>query len=110
MLRLFLLILEKPLTTHQTVIDNARALGVRDFVLCMVASFLSGREQCVVLPNRDSSGFTSISCGAPQGTKLGRLAFLIVFNNVLPNFNNTFKFADDLTLLNLCQTSKHFGF
>ena len=35
-----------------------QALGVRDFVLRMVASFLSGREQCVVLPNGDLSGFT----------------------------------------------------
>ncbi|XP_065564184.1 uncharacterized protein LOC136029609 [Artemia franciscana] len=43
---------------HQTVTDNARALGVRDFVLCMVASFLSDRDQFVVLPNGDSSGFT----------------------------------------------------
>ena len=75
----------------------------------MVASFSSGREQCVVLPNGDSSGFILISCGAPQGTKLGPLAFLIIFNNVLPNFDNTFKFADDLTLLNLCQTSNTLG-
>ena len=47
----------------------------------------------------------SIPCGAPRGTKLGPLAFLIVFNNVLPSFDNAFKFADDLTLLNLCQAS-----
>ena len=43
---------------HQTVTDNARALGVRNFVLGMVASFLSDRQQCAVLPNGDSSGFT----------------------------------------------------
>ena len=90
---------------HQTVIENARALGTKDFILRMVDSFLSGREQCVVLPNGDSSGSTSISCEAPQGTKLGPLVFLIVFNYVLPSFDNAFKFADDLTLPNLCQTS-----
>ena len=95
---------------HQTVIDNARTLGVTDFVLRMVASFLYGREQCVVLANGDSSGFTLTSYRAPQGTKLGPLAFLIVFKQFfLPNFDNTFKFADDLTLLNLCQTSNTLG-
>ena len=40
---------------------------------------------------------------------MGPLAFLIVFNNVLPNFDNTFKFADELTLLNLCQTPNTLG-
>ena len=35
---------------HQAVLYNARSLGTRDFVLRMVASFLSGREQCVCLP------------------------------------------------------------
>ena len=46
---------------HQTVIDNARALGAGDSVLRMVASFLSGCEQCTVLSNRDSSGLPRFS-------------------------------------------------
>ena len=40
---------------------------------------------------------------------MGSLVFLIVFNNVLPNFDNTFKFADELTLLNLFQTPNTLG-
>jgi len=64
---------------HQTVIDNARALGVRDFALCVVAIFLSGCEQCVVFSNGDSSGFYLNFLWSPQGTKLGPLAFFNCF-------------------------------
>ena len=40
-------------------------------------------------------------CSSPQGTKLGPLPFLIIFNRILAKVREYFKFADDLTVLSM---------
>jgi len=38
-------------------------------------------------------------CGAPQGTKLAALLFIAVINFVLSEFEDRFKYVDDLSVL-----------
>ena len=81
--------------------EEAKVMGARPFVARMPASFLFKRSQCVQLPYHEPSGFLDICCGLRQGTKLGPLSFLIVFNRILATVPELFKFADDLTVLSL---------
>ena len=65
------------LLDHETVINEARALEVSQFLLCTIASFLSGRQQYVQLENGETSDFQDITCETAQGSKLGPILFVI---------------------------------
>ena len=81
--------------------EEAKAMGARPFVFRMLAGFLFERFKCVQLPDHEPSEFVNVFCGSPQGTKLGPLSLLIVFNRVLITIRERFKFTDDLTVLSL---------
>ena len=58
----------------------------------------ANRQQRVVL-NGKSSGWSSVTAGAPQGSVLGPLFFLVYINNVVDNISSEAKlFADDTSL------------
>ena len=95
------------LLDHETVINEARALEVSQFLLCIIASFLSGRQQCVQLENGEASNFQDITCGAAQGSKLGPILFVIVINRLMRQHKQRYKFADDCSISLLRFLHKH---
>jgi len=56
-------------------------MGVRRELLPWIGSFLSNRQQCV-RANGAMSDWMTITCGVPQGTKVGPVVFLAMVNDV----------------------------
>ncbi|KAI8493050.1 hypothetical protein Bbelb_290540 [Branchiostoma belcheri] len=85
---------------HQTAICKLIDLGVRPSIVPWVCSFLSGRRQRVRYQGA-VSGWQTLTCGVPQGTKLGPLVFLALVNDALPSnetSSDTFKYVDDISV------------
>ena len=58
---------------------------------------LSGRKQRVRV-SRATSDWYDLTCGVPQGTKVGPVVFLAMVNNVAKFQPNRWKFVDDITV------------
>ena len=83
---------------HKHLIHKLRAYGIGGRLLEWLQSFLSDREQRVVI-NSVFSSWRPVTSGVPQGSVLGPLLFAIYVND-LPSIvsSNLFMFADDLKL------------
>ena len=95
---------------HEGLLFKMKQYGVSGNLLTLIKSFLSNRQQRVVL-NGQSSSWEPMHAGVPQGSVLGPLFFLIYINNLPDGLNSNVKiFADDtsifrlLTIPNLLQT------
>ena len=66
---------------HTIAIRELFLLGCRPSLLSFVASFLSGRQHQVRYEDVLSS-WDEITCGVPQGTRLGPIIFLAVINSL----------------------------
>ena len=66
---------------HNLLIRKLENYGIRDNPLNWFKSYLKGRIQRVKL-NNVSSGWEEIVCGAPQGSILGPLLFIIYVNDM----------------------------
>ena len=83
---------------HDGLCFKLRQNGINNKLLDLISSFLSNREQRVVL-NGIESNWAKIYSGVPQGSVLGPLLFLIYINDLTDNINSRIKlFADDSSL------------
>ena len=67
---------------------------------CCVDSRFSCHQHVYALFAKDlNSKWAEITCSAPQGTKLVALLFLAVINHILVDFDEHFKYVNDLPTL-----------
>ena len=86
---------------HEGLIYKIQSTGISDTPLKLIKSFLTGRFQSVLL-NGQTSSWSPILTGKPQGSILGPLLFLIYINNLGNNLSSTVKlFADDTSIFSI---------
>ena len=83
---------------HEGLIYKIKSMGISGELLNLLENYLSDRYQRVVL-NGQTSSWTPVLAGVPQGSILGPVVFLIYIND-LPNELqlNAKLFADDTSL------------
>ena len=93
---------------HKRLLYKLERLGVSGNVLKWISSFLSNRQQRVVI-NGQSSEWTDVSSGVPQGSVLGPLLFIMYVND-LPDEVRSFTklFTDDAKLYKDLQNLEDF--
>ena len=72
-------------------------MNVRKEILPWIDSFLSSQKQSVRV-NGATSDWYDVTCGVPQGTKVGPVVFLAMVNNVAELQLDRWKFVDDITV------------
>ena len=85
------------LVDHTTVIKKAAALGLRECLVAWLADFLTDRHQAVRMQGATSTSLP-LTCGVPQGTKIGPLCFLVLINDALSDTTPRWKYVDDSTV------------
>ena len=77
-------------------------LGVRPFIIPLLASYLTNRKMKVKF-NTETSEFYSLIGGGPQGTLLGGLEYMAQSNDNADcvDAEDSFKYIDDLSVLQL---------
>ena len=84
---------------HKGLLFKLERLGVKDPMLSWFSSYLSNRQQRVVIDGQWSS-WVNIKAGVPQGSVLAPLLFLIYSNDINSNIlSESFLYADDTSLL-----------
>ena len=83
---------------HEGIIFKLQQNGISDDLLNILSDFLRNRKQRVTL-NGQSSSWTNVNAGVPQGSILGPLLFLIYINDLPDGLSSNAKlFADDTSL------------
>ena len=83
---------------HEGLVFKLKTYGISGPLLALIVSYLSNRQQRVVL-KRKTSLWSYISAGVPQGSVLGPLFFLVYINDLVDDISSDAKlFADDTSL------------
>jgi len=83
---------------HEGLIYKLECQGVQGNFLKLIKDFLNERFQRVVL-NGQSSSWSKVNAGVPQGSILGPLLFLVYINDISEGLRSNIKlFADDTCL------------
>ena len=83
---------------HDGLLSKLKQNGVSGNLFQLIKSFLSGRFQRILLSGQ-TSDWETIQAGAPLGSILGPLFFLIYSNDLTDNLNSNVKlFPDDTSL------------
>ena len=83
---------------HKGLLYKLQTVGITGHLLQWFTDYLNNRKQRVVLPGVFSH-WTDLKAGAPQGSILGPLLFLIYINDIVRNINSSIRlFADDTSL------------
>ena len=83
---------------HEGLLFKLKSTGISGDLLKFIQSFLSGRQQGVVL-NGKNSEWHYITAGVPQGSVLRPLFLLVYINDLVDNICSDAKlFADDTSL------------
>ena len=90
------------LVDHTILIRKMVEMGLRAAYTKWVSSFLLNRQQRVRMPDGSLSEWKNITCGTPQGTLLGPVAFLVMINDAAMNTEQRLKYVDDLTIYQTC--------
>jgi len=84
---------------HDILLIKLKALGFRNDVVQWMNSYLTGREQMVIVSGTKSDT-AKITCGVPQGSILGPLLFLLYVNDMNAAVDcRLLLYADDSALL-----------
>ena len=83
---------------HEGLVFKLKTYGISGPLLTLIVSYLSNRQQRVVL-NGKNSVCLYISVGVPQGSVLGSLFFLVYINDPVNDISSDAKlFPDDTSL------------
>ena len=81
--------------SHSLLLHKIRHYGITGQVNNWIESFLTGRQQAVVVDGA-TSGFLDVESGVPQGSVLGPCLFLLYINDLPKDLTSTARlFADD---------------
>ena len=84
---------------HNILLNKLQCYGVRGNACNWFKSYLNNRRQYVSY-NKADSKYMTITCGVPQGSKLGPLLFILYINDIenVSDILNPIMFADDTSL------------
>ena len=79
-------------------------MNIPDFLIKWLGSFLYNRQQRMKI-GKETSAWSPVVAGVPQGTLLGPVTFLVQINDLSTSISSV-KYVDDTTLWEICDITK----